>query len=301
MSSTCSSKMNILWYKLIMLSFSHYFALIGIYYVLSLNVNWQTYLFAFLLARGGNLGVTAGAHRLWCHKAYKAKLPLRIILCIFQTVAFQHCIYVWCHDHRVHHKFTDTNADPHSIKRGFFFAHMGWLLVHKHPDFTRLGKTVDMSDLEADPVVRFQKKYYAILAPVFSLVVPTMIPWYFWNQDLYVSFCTAGMLRLVISFHFTWTVNSVAHTWGTRPYDRSIQASENQLVSFLTWGEGWHNYHHVFPWDYRAAELGTFDNWSTTFIDSMAKIGWAYDLRTPSSKIIQERRTKTGTDFESSQ
>jgi stearoyl-CoA desaturase (delta-9 desaturase) len=102
--------------------------------------------------------VTAGAHRLWAHKSYKAKLPLRILLMLCQTFAFQNHIYEWSRDHRVHHKFTDTNADPHNIKRGFFFAHMGWLMCKKHPDVREKGKTIDMSDLEEDAVVMFQKK-----------------------------------------------------------------------------------------------------------------------------------------------
>ena len=87
-------------------------------------------------------------------------------------------------------------------------------------------------------------------------------------------------------------------SWWLFGFFRSIKASENKMVSALTWGEGWHNYHHVFPWDYKAAELGTGDNWSATFIEVMAKIGWAYDLRTASPTMIKERRDKTSTGFE---
>lgn len=105
-----------------------------------------------------SFGITAGAHRLWSHKAYKARLPLRIILMILQTVAFQNSIYEWARDHRVHHKFTDTDADPHNASRGFFFSHMGWLLIRKHPEVKEKGKLIDMTDLERDPVVMFQKK-----------------------------------------------------------------------------------------------------------------------------------------------
>ncbi|XP_063925279.1 acyl-CoA Delta-9 desaturase-like [Zophobas morio] len=300
MSSTSSYKLKIVWPNVLVLFLYHYFAILGIYYIFSLQIKLGTVLFMFLLGRVAGLGITMGAHRLWCHKAYKAKLPLRIILCFLQTVTFQNCIYEWCRDHRVHHKFTDTDADPHNINRGFFFSHMGWLMVRKHPDVTKLGKTVNMSDLEADPVVRFQKKFYVVLAPVFSFVVPTMVPWYFWNEDLYVSFCTAAMFRYVVSLHFTWLVNSAAHIWGTKPYNRSIKATENKVVSSLTWGEGWHNYHHVFPWDYKAAELGTGDNFSATCIEMMAKIGWAYDLRTASPKMIQERRDTSDTGSETS-
>lgn len=105
------------------------------------------------------MGITVGAHRLWAHRCYKARLPMRILLAIFQTIAFQNHIYEWVRDHRVHHKFTDTDADPHNSARGFFFSHMGWLMVRKHPDVMAKGRCVDMKDLEADPVVMFQKKW----------------------------------------------------------------------------------------------------------------------------------------------
>lgn len=104
------------------------------------------------------MGITAGAHRLWSHKSYKAKLPLKIFLTICNTIAFQNSIWEWARDHRVHHKFSETDADPHNAKNGFFFSHVGWLLVKKHPDVRRKGKVIDMSDLDQDPVVAFQKK-----------------------------------------------------------------------------------------------------------------------------------------------
>ena len=112
-----------------------------------------------MLAVWSGLGIAGGAHRLWCHRSYKAKLPMRIMLMFFQTLAHQNSIYEWVRDHRVHHKFTDTDADPHNSRRGFFFSHVGWLMIKKHPDVKLKGKTIDMSDLEADPVVMFQKKY----------------------------------------------------------------------------------------------------------------------------------------------
>lgn len=113
---------------------------------------------AYFVAFFSGIGITAGVHRLWSHRAYKARLPLRIFLMLCQSLAFQNSIYEWTRDHRVHHKFTDTNADPHNSRRGFFFAHMGWLMCKKHPDVKEKGKQIDMSDLEADPVVMFQKK-----------------------------------------------------------------------------------------------------------------------------------------------
>lgn len=135
---------------------------------------------AYVYGICGAIGVTGGSHRLWAHSAYKAKLPLRCMLMIMQTIAFQNCIWEWVRDHRyanierilfcdwinplvflnsrVHHKYTDTNADPHNYSRGFFFAHMGWLMVRKHPQVKIKGAGIDLSDIERDRVCVFQKK-----------------------------------------------------------------------------------------------------------------------------------------------
>lgn len=113
---------------------------------------------AILLVILGLLGITAGAHRLWSHKAYKAKWPLKLILTFFNTIAHQNGVWVWVHDHRVHHKYQDSNADPHNASRGLFFSHMGWLMVSERPEVDEKRKTIDMSDCLADPFVMIQKK-----------------------------------------------------------------------------------------------------------------------------------------------
>jgi stearoyl-CoA desaturase (Delta-9 desaturase) len=109
----------------------------------------------YLLAE---LGITAGAHRLWSHKAYKAKTPLQIILMVFNSMAFQNNAIHWARDHRLHHKYSDTDADPHNASRGFFYSHVGWLLTRKNNEVRKRGKTLEMSDLENNPVLRFQRK-----------------------------------------------------------------------------------------------------------------------------------------------
>lgn len=222
----------------------------------------------------GGFGITAGAHRLWSHKAYKATLFMRIFLMICQTMAFQNSIYEWVRDHRVHHKFTDTNADPHNSKRGFFFSHMGWLMMKKHPDVRNKGKAIDMTDLEQDGVVMFQKKHYLTLMPIIAFVIPALPPYFMWGYSMPASFFICSLLRYTVSLHFTWLVNSAAHMWGTRPYDKNISAVNTLSVAIFANGEGWHNYHHVFPWDYKAAEVGTYGtNHTTCFIDMFAYFG----------------------------
>lgn len=125
----------------------------------SLDLNWLiiiTFL-GFSIAIFSGLGVTAGAHRLWSHNAYKAKLPLRFILAIGQTMAGQNCIRTWARDHRLHHKYSDTDADPHNINRGVFFSHCGWLLYRKHPLVYIKGAKLNNGDLSKDLIVTFQE------------------------------------------------------------------------------------------------------------------------------------------------
>ncbi|UYV83529.1 SCD, partial [Cordylochernes scorpioides] len=245
---------------------------------------------AWLISYISKVCITAGYHRLWTHKAYKAKLPLRIFYMIGTCIAGQNDIYIWVRDHRMHHKYVDTDADPHSIQRGFFFAHMGWLLCKKHPDVIEKGNTIDMSDVLADPVVQFQRRYYKRLVVLFSFIIPTLIGVYGLGESVYVSFCTLAMGRYMVVLHGTWTVNSLAHYVGYQPFDTTQKARENLFVSFITMGEGWHNYHHVFPWDYSTSELGYYYNYTKVFIDLMAKIGQAYDLRT--ATLAQMNRWK---------
>lgn len=166
------------------------------------------------------LGITAGAHRLWAHRSYKARFPLRVILAIFNLIAFQDAAIDWARDHRVHHKYSETDADPHNATRGFFFSHVGWLLCRKHPDVIAKGKQIDLSDLKADPVLRFQKKYYMLLMPIACFLVPTMVPIYVWGETLKNAWFVCAMFRYTFVLNITWLVNSAAHKWGDKPYDK---------------------------------------------------------------------------------
>ncbi|KAJ8675169.1 hypothetical protein QAD02_010955 [Eretmocerus hayati] len=286
-------KWKIVWRNVIAFVYLHIGALYGLYLFFN-GAKGLTIIWNILLACAAAVGITAGAHRLWCHRAYKAKWPLRMILMIFQTIAFQNHLYEWVRDHRVHHKFTDTDADPHNAKRGFFFSHMGWLLVRKHPDVIAKGASVDMSDLDEDPIVVWQKRLYIILMPIFSFLLPAWVPCYFWGENGMYSWY-ATLFRYTASLNLTWLVNSAAHIYGTRPYDDTISATDNFRVALGAFGEGWHNYHHIFPWDYKAAELGDYKaNFTTAFIDFFAKIGWAYDLKTVPTELIEKRAARTG-------
>ncbi|GAB0096568.1 Acyl-CoA desaturase [Sergentomyia squamirostris] len=248
-----------------------------------------------VLIYGSGFGITAGAHRLWSHKAYKAKWSLKLILVFLFTIAGQRDAYTWAHDHRVHHKYSETDADPHNAKRGFFFAHVGWLVLTPHPEVVAKRKIIDMSDLETDQIVMWQKKLYVPLFALLAIAMPVFVPWYFWQEDLWISFWTMFNLRFCTTLNIAFFVNSAAHMWGQRPYDKSINPAENLAVALAALGEGWHNYHHVFPWDYKTGELGEYKfNPTTGFIDFFAKLGWATERKSVSRDMIVRRAARCG-------
>lgn len=254
-----------------------------------------TNLWVLFIVYSSGIGITAGAHRLWSHRAYKAKWPLRLLLVFLFTITGQRHVFQWALDHRVHHKYCETDADPHDSRRGFLFSHVGWLVLTPHPDVERKRLAVDMSDLEADPIVMWQKRLYIPLFAIFVIGFPVFVPCYFWNEDLWVSFFVNFNCRFCITLNIAFFVNSVAHMWGKRPYDKKIGPVENVAVSIAALGEGWHNYHHVFPWDYKTAELGDYTlNPTTAFIDLCARFGWAYERRTVSSNMVKSKVLRSG-------
>jgi len=205
------------------------------------------FFFVFLAANG--FSITAGYHRLWAHRTYEAHWSVRLVFMIFGAMALQNSILIWATDHRRHHRFVDDNdADPYSAKRGFWFSHIGWMLR-----FYESGKQ-DFSngrDLQADPLVRFQHRFYVPIVLATNLGFPLAIGWM--AGDLWGVFLLAGVLRLVLNHHFTFFINSLAHIWGTQPYNDNNTARDNPVLAFLTYGEGYHNFHHIFDRDYRNA------------------------------------------------
>ncbi|XP_055921657.1 acyl-CoA Delta-9 desaturase [Eupeodes corollae] len=283
------------WDKIIQITLLHMAFLYGLVVYDLRDLNLKTTIFAFFTGGLAGFGVTGGVHRLWTHKSFKANVPLRVILMACFSLSGQNTIYDWVRDHRVHHKFSETDADPHNSNRGFFFAHVGWLMMLKHPEVLRRGRQLDMSDVLSDPVVQFHQKHFILLKLLLCFLIPTMIPVYCWDEKWYCAFLTQCIFRYVCSLNFTWSVNSAAHMWGARPYDKRINPSENLCVSIVAMGEGWHNYHHVFPWDYKAAELGKYSvNLTTFYLDMFAKMGWAWDMKQPSKELVRKTIEKYG-------
>ena len=147
---------QIVWMNVYFMAGLHLMALYGIYLIPGANP--RTWLWTWLCHFLGGLGITCGVHRLWSHRSYKATWPLRLVLMLMNCIAGQNDIFEWARDHRVHHKCSETDGDPHNATRGFFFSHVGWLMVKKHPDVIKKGKQLDLSDLYEDKIVMFQKR-----------------------------------------------------------------------------------------------------------------------------------------------
>ena len=202
--------------------------------------------FAVLLYANG-LAITGGYHRLWSHRTYDSHWSLRFIYMILGAMALQNSVLVWASGHRNHHQYVDDNErDPYSAGRGLWFSHIGWMLRRYSSgevDFS------NVRDLQKDPLVAFQHRYYYPLAIGLNVLVPLALGWL--HGDLWGVFLLAGVLRLVVSHHFTFLINSVAHAFGRQPYTDENSARDNGWLAFLTYGEGYHNFHHQFAHDYR--------------------------------------------------
>lgn len=217
------------------------------YYGITQGYDWFEWSMLLVLLYCSGMSITAGYHRLWSHKAYTAHPIVRFFFAFWGAAAVQNSILVWASTHRRHHRHVDSNEkDPYSINRGFFFAHIGWMLRDYDSgkeDFS------NAQDLMRDPIVMNQHKHYALWVLASNVGVPVVLGYL--NGDIIGMLLLAGVLRLVLNHHFTFFINSLAHLWGKQPYTNTNSARDNTFLAFLTYGEGYHNFHHYFQTDYR--------------------------------------------------
>lgn len=212
------------------------------------GIGWTEVITAVVLFFFTGMSITTGYHRLWSHKAFQAHPIVKIVLAIGGAMALQNSILHWCSDHRVHHRHVDQNdVDPYSAKRGFWFSHIGWML--REYQSTRYSDYSNCKDLQKDKVVMWQHKYYLPIVLVANFGITAFLGYL--NGDILGMILVAGVARLVAVHHVTFFINSIAHIWGSRPYTDSNSARDNGFVALFTFGEGYHNYHHIFEYDYR--------------------------------------------------
>ena len=238
----------LIWHNVMMFVMTAAAALILVpWYGLTHGFSAADVIVAVLFAGANGMAITGGYHRLWAHRAYEAHWIVRVLYLVFGTMALQNSVFIWCSGHRNHHIYVDDNEhDPYSARRGFWFSHIGWMLRDYPSGRTDLR---NIPDLRRDPMLVFQHRYYVPLALATNFGLPILAGLVF--HDVLGMLILAGFARLVWSHHVTFCINSLAHIWGRRPYTDENTARDNPVVAVITYGEGYHNFHHMFANDYR--------------------------------------------------
>ncbi|MEU8637252.1 acyl-CoA desaturase [Amycolatopsis sp. NPDC048633] len=238
------------------------------------------------------LGITVGYHRYFTHGAFRAKRALRIALAVAGGLAAQGPVIGWVADHRRHHAFSDREGDPHSpwlfgtspvaLARGFWHAHMGWLFGRDKTNVDRFAP-----DLEADRALRVVDRLFPLWVVVSLLLPPLLgglITLSWWGA--LTAFLWAGLARISFQHHVTWSVNSICHMIGERPFASRDRSANFWPLAILSMGESWHNTHHADPTSARhGAQRGQIDI-SARVIWLFEKLGWAWNVRWPTAKRL---------------
>lgn len=239
-------------------------------------------LVAILLLYLTGLSITGGYHRYFSHRSYKTNPIMESILLFFGSMTIQGSALRWTCDHRNHHAHVDTDKDPYSIKKGFWYAHFLWIIDKPTPVEPKL-----VPDLISNPRVMFQDRHYLFCAILSNLLVFLLVGWLL--NDFWGAFFIATWSRIFLLHHFTWFINSLAHTWGDRPFCQEQSAVNNYIISLLTFGEGYHNYHHVFANDYRNGVRWYHFDPTKWLIWTLSKLGVAHNLKRVDPAVIDKR------------
>ncbi|KAH9952463.1 delta9-fatty acid desaturase [Russula dissimulans] len=257
---------------------------IALYGAFTTKLRWETAIFSVFYYFVTALGITAGYHRLWAHRSYNASKPLQYFLAAAGAGAMEGSIKWWSRGHRAHHRYTDTELDPYNAHRGLLWSHIGWMIVKPR----RKPGVADVSDLSKNEVVRWQHRWYVWLIILMGLGLPTVIPGLLWG-DWRGGYVYAGAARLVFVHHSTFCVNSLAHSLGDAPFDDKHTPRDHVVTAIVTLGEGYHNFHHQFPSDFRNAIRWYQYDPTKWFIAVCSWLGLASHL-----KVFSDNEVKKG-------
>lgn len=301
-------KAPLIWTNILVFSTTFLVAAVAVpWYALAVGFGAAEIIAMILCLGYCGMSITAGYHRLWSHKSYQAHPVLEFIFAIGGAFALQNSAIHWASDHRVHHRHVDDNSkDPYSARRGFWFSHIGWMLRdYQGPDHYTYD---NVRDLQKNRILQWQHKHYLTLVLLTNIGIPVVLGVIFgnfWGMLLLV-----GVLRLVLSHHFTFFINSLAHIWGKQPYTDENTARDNGVLALLTYGEGYHNFHHIFEYDYRngikwwhfdptkwlikgASFVGLTSKLRTSPEDRIEKAKALMQLKRAKSKLQQQRYPDT--------
>lgn len=260
--------------------------LVGLYFAFSGKVplHKNVLLFSIFYYVLGGVSITAGYHRLWSHRAYSGRWPLRLFFAFFGAASVEGSIKWWGHSHRIHHRYTDTVRDPYDARRGLWFSHMGWMLLQPNPKYRARA---DIADLTDDWIVRFQHRHYILIMLLSAFILPACLCSYFFN-DFKGGLIYGGIIRVFAIQQATFCINSLAHYLGDQPFDDRRTPRDNWITALVTFGEGYHNFHHEFPTDYRNAIKWYQYDPTKVFIYGSSLIGLAFNLKKFSQNAIQQ-------------
>jgi stearoyl-CoA desaturase (delta-9 desaturase) len=260
------------------------------------GVNWVDLGLAAAFYVVATLGVTVGYHRYFTHGAFKTSRPLRVVLAIAGSMAVQGSVIFWVASHRRHHAFADREGDPHSpwlfgtspraLAKGFWHAHMGWMFKREVTNYERFAP-----DLLADTDLRVVNRFFWLWITL-SLALPALLggllSWSWWGAV--TGFFWAGLVRIAFLHHVTWSVNSICHMVGSRPFASRDKAANFWPLAILSMGESWHNSHHADPTCARHGVLRGQVDVSARLIWMFEKLGWARNVRWPKAERLAAKR-----------
>jgi stearoyl-CoA desaturase (delta-9 desaturase) len=250
------------------------------------GLQWSQIALAVVFYFATGIAITAGYHRLISHKAYKASAPVKLIYLLLGAAAFQNSALKWCADHRIHHRHVDDEKDPYNIGKGFFWAHMGWIFYKDQATETSHYP----KDLLNDKMIMWQHRNYLWLAVAVGFVLPAVIG-HFLGSAL-GGLALAGVARVVFVHHCTFFINSACHVVGTRPYTDTNTARDSFIMAFFSYGEGYHNYHHYFPSDYRNGIRWYHFDPTKWLIKTLSVVGLTKDLKKVPEKLIRQAQSE---------
>lgn len=285
-ASSANGKRELKWVNILFMTITPLAAAIFLPIYFTYNTwHWGWVPFFIVTYTLSNMAITCGYHRYFAHRSYDVHPFIEWLYIMIGAGAFQGPALVWSVDHRRHHLRVDTDDDPYSINKGFWYAHIGWMFFKEDPKYSHLRAP----DLEKNPWILWQDKYYVWVASFMGFVLPGLIAWAlglgFWGGVF-----IGGALRIVLTEHSTFFINSACHYFGRQPYTDKNSARDSLIMAFLTFGEGYHNYHHYFQLDYRNGVR--WYQWDPTkwTIQALAFFGLASRLKTvPREEIVKAR------------
>ena len=265
--------------------------LIGIFgtalYVWRYGFSWLDLAVFTIMYLCAGLSITAGYHRYYAHRSHSASKVLQLFYLIFGAAAVENSVLNWASDHRNHHRYVDTDADPYNINRGGFYANMGWIFYRNDADSKTRYQSVP--DMLKDPLLMWQHRWYLALVVLAGFGLPALMG-HMVGRPLLAGLLWGGFLRVTLGHHMTFLINSAAHLWGKRPYSLDNTARDNWALAPLTFGEGYHNFHHKFPSDWRNGIRWYQFDMTKWILAALKPFGLVSDLRKTPEPLIMKAR-----------